>query len=100
MNPPSLEIMSSTLFLKLDDKFFKRSKEIEFHFSSKRVRNSSSFCGTGSSYAELFNMAHRFSIGFKSGLFPGHIPFPQTVRTSSSKTFIVDFAVCALVPSC
>src|SRR5277367_2621250 len=45
-------------------------------------------------------MLHRFSMGFKSGEFPGQTPFPQTVGKVSFKRSIVSFAVCAGAPSC
>ena len=48
-----------------------------------------------SNYEKKSPYSHKFSIGFKSWIFPGHKCFPKAVRTCFPKILIIDFSVCA-----
>ena len=47
-----------------------------------------------------FKIPHRFSMGFRSGEFPGQVSLSQKLGRLSSHHFWVSFDACAGAPSC
>lgn len=98
--PPELLIMSSTLRLNDCARFSNMVSGKDFQVLSNLLNNSAFVLGYGALYAESLRMDHKFSIGIKSGEFPGHTPFPQTSTLRSSKTVVTILAVWGVAPSC
>jgi len=77
-----------------------KSSEIEDQAAFTRVMSSSLVLGRGAIKIESFKIDQRFSIGFKSGEFPGHKPLLQTALKLIESILRERNAVWAGAPSC